>query len=113
MRGILPYYMMDSDTLNTFSKEEANNAVRNGFQIKRCMDVKVYEINSILQKYFKDSGLNFLSIDIEGNDFDVLKAIQYDKVRPSVICTETVEFMGGKDERLFDFIEFYKRKIMF
>lgn len=111
LRGeVLPYYMMDNDTLNTFSKEEADNAVQKGFQVKKCMDVKIYEINAILQKYFTDSGLDFLSIDIEGNDFEVLKAIRYDRIRPSVICTETLEFMGGKDERLFGLIEFYKKK---
>lgn len=108
--GVLPYYMMDNDTLNTFSKKEADNSVQKGFQVKKCIDVKIHEINVVLQKYFANSGLDFLSIDIEGNDFEVLKAIRYDRIRPSVICTETLEFMGGKDERLFDLIEFYKKK---
>lgn len=107
--GVLPYYMMDNDTLNTFSKEEAECAVQKGFQIEKCINVKVYDINSILQKYFANGGLDFLSIDIEGNDVEVLKAIQYDKIRPSVICTETLEFMGGKDERLFGLIDFFKQ----
>lgn len=102
--------MMDVNTLNTFSKEEADNALKKGFRIEKCINVKIHDINAVLQKYFADGRLDFLSIDIEGNDFEVLKAIQYDKIRPSVICTETLEFMGGKDERLFDLIEFYKKR---
>lgn len=108
--GVLPYYMMNDNTLNTFSKKEAEHVARQGFHIKKCMDIKVYGINDILQKYFADGRLDFLSIDIEGNDFEVLKAIRYDKIRPAIICTETLEFMGGKDERLFELIEFYKKK---
>lgn len=105
--GVLPYYMMDDNTLNTFSKHEADKVIQKGIRMEKCVNVKIYEINGILQKYFADGNLDLLSIDIEGNDLEVLKAIQYDKIRPAVICTETLEFMGGKEDDMFDF---YKKK---
>lgn len=108
--GVLPYYMMDDNTLNTFNRDEAGKVIQEGVHMEKCVDVQICEINSILQKYFADGKLSFLSIDIEGNDLEVLKAIRYDKIRPAVICTETLEFMGGKENELFELIDFYKKK---
>ena len=107
--GVLPYYMMNENTLNTFDKNEVDRIVQKGFHIEQCMSIKICEINGILQKYFSDGRLDFLSIDIEGNDFEVLRAIRYDKIRPAVICTETAEYMGGKNSKFFELVDFYKK----
>lgn len=52
--GGLPYYMMDDNTLNTFDRNEVDRCVQKGFRIEKCMDIKICEINGILQKYFPD-----------------------------------------------------------
>lgn len=102
----MKYYMMSVDTLNTFSKEEAELAVEKGYRIEKSIDIEVLDINELLHKEFMYDGLDFLSIDIEGIDFKILQSIEYDKIRPTVICVETVEFMGGKEEEMNSIVSF-------
>lgn len=109
-RGKLPYYMLNVNTLNTFSKEEAEQAVSKGYQIERHMEIEVLEINAVLKRYFPDGKLEFMSVDTEGGDYDLLRKIDYEFIRPAVICVETLEFMAGKDKEVFALIDFFKQK---
>lgn len=108
--GELLYYMMNADTLNTFSKKDADRAVANGYCVENCVNIQVLEINLFLKKYFPERKLDFLSIDTEGGEFETLTKIDYDFIRPAIICVETLEFMGGKDEKLHELIDFYRKR---
>ena len=46
-------------------------------------------INKVIADNFKTAP-NFISIDIEGLDLDVIKTLDFDKYRPAVICIETL-----------------------
>ena len=35
-------------------------------------------------------------MDVEGIDFDILKALDFDSFAPDCICIETAEYYGGK-----------------
>lgn len=54
--------------------------------------VDTITLNSYLKKN-KISDINFLKIDVEGNDFNVLKSIDLNKIRPEIIL---VEFENSK-----------------
>lgn len=106
----LKFFMFNVDTLNTFSETEAKVAQNKGYNIEKILDIEVVEINSLLKKHFTDGKLDFLSIDTEGHEFEVLQAIDYETIRPSVLCVETSEFGGGKGDEIFELIEFFKEK---
>ena len=86
------FYIMKARTLNTFSKDEAQKLEeKNLTAIEKIVKIDLISINEILDKYFLD-GLDFMSLDIEGIDFDVLKSIEWEKIRPKVICVETITY---------------------
>jgi len=89
------YYMMTSKSLNTFSKVQAEQYVKDqnyGRQrIERIIKVPLVTVNSIMERYLP-SDLDILSIDTEGYDLDILKSLDLKRFRPKMICAETARF---------------------
>jgi hypothetical protein len=52
--------------------------------------IALVPINRIMAEQFPPGGPDYLSIDIESLDLDVLKSIDFTRFRPKVICTETL-----------------------
>jgi FkbM family methyltransferase len=89
--SLLDYYRMDWHEFNTFSKENAyatQEYYKGKNNIKDIIKLKLIPIDKILMEYFSN-GLDLLSLDVEGLDFQILKSINYDLYSPKVICVET------------------------
>lgn len=90
------YYLMTSPFLNTFSKEEADEAVANKElrtkqKIEKVLHIPLVTINSILETHFP-RGVDILSIDTEGYDLGILRSLDYKKFHPRIICVETLRY---------------------
>jgi FkbM family methyltransferase len=86
------FYIFDIKGLNTFSKDEAEKRQESGtFKINDVVKVPLISINKIIKENF-DSFPDFLSIDIEGLDLDVLKSLDLNHYPIPVICVETCMF---------------------
>ena len=105
----LDFFIMNIKTLNTFSEFEAKSYESLGYVIKLKTQIEVMDVNELLYKYFHDKDLHFLSIDVEGLDYDVLSSMDFDKYKPTCICIETIKFalrgMPEKDERIKEFLK--------
>ncbi|MDR3574703.1 MAG: FkbM family methyltransferase [Anaerolineaceae bacterium] len=106
--GIMDFYIMSSSTLNTFSLEVAKSLERDhGFKIKSIEKIRVYTISNIIDHYNGGKFPDFLSIDVEGLDFDILKSIDYSSNPPTVICVETISYSEtGHGEKAHDIINY-------
>ncbi|PCJ01419.1 MAG: FkbM family methyltransferase [Flavobacteriales bacterium] len=86
------FYVFDVEGYNTFSKEEALNREKNSdSKIVRTDKVVLKPINAIIKENF-ETYPDFLSIDIEGLDFEVLKTLDLERYPIPVICAETCAF---------------------
>lgn len=74
----------------------------------KTIDVKVEPIQEVIKREFNAIGLDFLSIDVEGQDYELLKAVDYTAIRPAIICIETQEYMGEKRENFNEMLDFMK-----
>lgn len=96
---ILPFHVMSTRTLNTFSKEEAQRYCETGMHsIERVIDVPVRGINDIIAKHFGGVAPDFVSIDVEGLDVEIVRSIDLAMYRPAVICVETLTFSETRQE---------------
>jgi FkbM family methyltransferase len=85
------YVMQGAPGLNTFDKEQAERLARETpYKIERVLKLPLVGINRVMAEHFADKPLDFLSIDIEGLDYAVLKTLDFRKYRPKVICAETL-----------------------
>jgi FkbM family methyltransferase len=93
---VADFYIMSYKALNTFSKVEAERiASTSDIKIENIQQVELININDILSIYHSTSPLDFLSIDVEGLDLDVLKSIEFERYTINVICVETLKFIDG------------------
>lgn len=95
---VADFYMMSSNTLNTFSKEEADRISNSGgATIKEVKQISLISINGVFEKYFPGKEVDFLTIDVEGLDVEILSSLDFELYQPKVICVETAEHSwGGK-----------------
>lgn len=106
----MDFYIMSAKSLNTFSLEEAKRIESYGsYSIEEVKKIKTKCIEAILNEYFSVDGLDYLTIDSEGMDFEILKSINFDEFRPKVICAETLTYVEDKTEEkrtnLIDYIK--------
>ncbi len=108
--GELDFYSMDNSALSTFSKDAANELVRDhGARIREVIKVKTRSLTSVIAEYAGGVFPDFLSLDVEGLDMDILRSIDYSKSAPKVICVETISYSttghGAKDNAIITFLQ--------
>jgi len=92
--GFIPFYMVDNYSgRNSFDFETVNAFVQDypEFSIKQVVDLPVMTVAQILQN---KAVPDFLTIDVEGLDYDILKSIDFKRYPFKVICVE----VGGSDK---------------
>lgn len=106
----LPFILMEPHTLNTFSGKEAEMYQKfyPWASVREVVKIKLVPVNSILKKYFKD-GIDFLSIDTEGLDQEIIESIDFMKYRPLVVSVETAVYKNKntlkKNSEIINFLK--------
>lgn len=90
----LVYYIFNEPALNTFDKNRIEAIVsKSVYTLIREMEIQIRSLKSILDEYLpKGQNIDFMSIDVEGLDFEVLKSNDWKKYRPEILL---VESLGG------------------
>jgi FkbM family methyltransferase len=85
------YFHGHYNAWNTFSKEDADKKSNESGIAYKISKVKLDTVGSMLEKYNMEK-VNFISLDVEGLDLQILKSIDFNVIRPELICVETIEF---------------------
>ena len=106
--------------LNTFSEKEARHWEETGMKgrgkiaVEKVIKMPLIPINSIMQKYFEKQAPNFISLDVEGLDLEILKSLDFEKHQPEVICVETLGYDDNQQGyKLNDIIDYMLTKNYF
>ena len=103
----MTFYLMDPDTLSTTASDKADEYVAMGVKLKEKRVVPLVNINDLILQEFPNEKLDFLSIDVEGLDLEIVKSINFEFCRPIVICAETLTFTTNNSEFKIDEISKY------
>ncbi len=89
----LIYYIFNEPALNSFDKKlSLERAKISNYQIIAEKEINTRRLDSILeQRLDKNKEIDFMSIDVEGFDFNVLKSNNWDKYRPKVVLVEILK----------------------
>ena len=83
------YFYHDRSAINTTSKETFNSRGGESFDIRK---VKSETLNHIIENSpFKDAKIDFLTIDVEGYEMNVLKGFDIKKYQPDIIVIEFLD----------------------
>lgn len=100
-KQILTYYAFNEPALNGFSAELAKlYQEQNKYNIIFKKDLETSTLEEILDRYLPEKQkIDFLSIDVEGLDFVILKSNNWAKYKPEVIL---IEILGNTLDDLLD-----------
>ena len=86
----LTFYIFNEPALNGFSKELSQQSDSNGaYCIISTKEIETVPLQEILEEHLpQGQGIDFLTIDVEGLDFQVLKSFDLQTYRPKAILIE-------------------------
>ena len=111
------YYLGDLDPKNTLDLKH-KSWLKTTFNISnidiKTRYVKTLRLEKILDKHnFKE--IDFMNIDIEGHEIEVLKSINFRKTKVNVICVEVLDYDKRKKKQLLNFFKknnyFLKKRV--
>jgi FkbM family methyltransferase len=110
----IDFYIFEESAYNTFSKNLAESNISKGIPLDKIITVETKRLEDILDKYLPaNKKIDFMSIDVEGLDLEVLESNNWNKYKPSYILIEMhnvdienirmadiYKFLVGKNYRL-------------
>lgn len=107
-------FVSNRHELSSLNKEfiqEYNETRKFDDNIKE-IDVRLFDINQIIEEHYQEHGIDFLNIDVESLDFEILETMNFDKYKPKVICIEPSDCFSHLDnhknsDRINKFLQHY------
>lgn len=90
----LKYYIFNEPALNTFDGKRANEVQsdqRNKFEITNTIELVTKSLTEVLDNTKISKSISFLSIDVEGLDFQVLQSLDLKRYHPELILIESLD----------------------
>lgn len=89
--GRATFYIFEEGCYNTFDQKAAQYIQENKISnIISQIDIDKISLGEVLKRHLKeDSTIDFLTIDAEGLDEEILKSNDWAMFKPEMICTET------------------------
>jgi FkbM family methyltransferase len=107
--GSMDFYWMEDATLSTFSETEMQRSLGQGRKLKSKLALPVAPLNQIVSQYCDGQFPDFLTLDVEGMELEILHTIDFSLSRPKVICLETSIYSstgeGAKRHDLMTLVE--------
>ncbi len=99
------FFQKKLSQLSTIKEKHAKIAFQGTIHNKKILSRR---LNSILEESkYRGKRINFLNIDVEGSDFEVLQSLDFNKYLPELICIEVIEKELEKSD-VFNFL--YNKK---
>jgi hypothetical protein len=87
-KDVLKYYLFETSFFNGFSPDEVVLANEKLLEIK---EIKPVLLSEVFDSYLKSSTIDFMTVDVEGWDMNVLKSNNWNKYRPNVLIIEMTD----------------------
>lgn len=102
------FYIFDPETLSTMSEKRKKLYIKAGYKLKEVITIPCVSLSSLLKQKLSNTCIDFLSVDVEGNDMNVLKSNDWKLYRPKFIIVEVIQHTPAvKNTKPFD--KFFKK----
>ena len=109
--NFVDFYILSGDGLSTLRHETAKKymEINPGLKIMDQVQVETISYNDLVEQYLGHPP-TILSIDIEGNELEILRSIDFEKYRPKFIVAEMIGYdtklnYRSKNEEIKAFLE--------
>jgi FkbM family methyltransferase len=93
--GRMTYYEFDEPALNTFDEAlKVEREAHTRYRVVNTASVAVERLDSILARHLPPGqAIDFLSVDVEGYDLQVLRSNDWTRHRPGFVLVEALDFV--------------------
>lgn len=105
--SILDFYLFEEPALNTFSKRSAEDYINSGTKLIKTIRIGTKPLSRVLDSYLPEGQrIDFMSVDAEGLDLEVLESNNWDKYKPAYVLVEELGFQIDKcqDSAIYNFL---------
>lgn len=95
--GNIKFFEFSPSELSTADEARAELLIEDGYELIRKYDVKIRDISEFTKVLCPTEPFLF-TIDIEGLDYSVLKAIDWERFCPRVVCVENPGWLNHHDK---------------
>tara|TARA_B110000967_G_C18627521_1_gene431980 strand:+ start:37 stop:726 length:690 start_codon:yes stop_codon:yes gene_type:complete len=96
------YYRKEINMLNTLDEKIAKIYFKNGYKKK---DIQVNTLDYCIHKNFKKlNKIDFINIDVEGLELNVLKSLNFTIYKPQLVCVEIHNYKKLKSNSVYNFL---------
>jgi FkbM family methyltransferase len=91
--GVLTYYFFNDAALNSFNKDLSDLRVRTSeYKVIATKEIPVNRLESILRLHLPaHTKIDFMTIDVEGFDFEVIQSNDWSAFRPTCVLVECLD----------------------
>jgi len=93
LKAQIDYYIFNEPALNGFSHalSQERHVAESPFLIKDVIKVDVLPLREVLEQYLPvGQSIDFMSVDVEGLDFQVLRSNDWNRYRPTYVLAEVL-----------------------
>lgn len=86
---LMPYYMFDEPAYNTFSTERFDFLKKINQKLIRTEHISTKTLDQALQGITMPNVIDFMNIDTEGMEVEIVQSINWTRIRPSLLVVES------------------------
>ena len=95
-RGKLDFYLLDPDTLSSFSPAAVKRMVKSReARLVSTSHIEVESLSDVCERYASGRTIDFMSIDVEGSEDEVIAGGDWHRFRPKLLLSE-IYYTGEK-----------------
>jgi FkbM family methyltransferase len=112
-RDFKVYFDGPFSSVNTLDEEFYNSAKKRYFKNTKFLSVKSKTVDEVIQFSKFNHSIDFINIDVEGSDFEILKQIDLQKYQVKLLAIETHNVDGYKVKNFDQISSFLKKNNFF
>lgn len=101
----LPFFRFFPDGFSTFSADDAALHKELGFELVETFDVQIRRLQEVLSEFCGERTIDFMSIDTEGFEREVLLSNDWERFKPTMIIIESAQADGSLSASFADYEE--------
>jgi len=97
IHGAITVEQQNSVLIEELAASDLSKFVKKRKIFKKIHKVKAFTLAQVMNQYLTSDEIDFLSIDTEGNELEILKSIDFNRYRIKAVCVEH-NFREGSEE---------------
>lgn len=103
----LLFYQFNEPALNGFDKSLSESREQRGYKIINIIEIKPLKLVDLLDQYLKENQkIDFLTLDVENMEMDVLESNNWQKYKPEyILIEERINIMSCVENEIYTYLK--------